>query len=49
MCHVSVTAATLKEIGQFVVNANTLGKEGFVSLETWLVFFILEKAWGLAA
>lgn len=49
MCHVSVTAATLKEIGQFVVNTNTLGKEGFVSLETWLVFFILEKAWGLAA
>lgn len=40
MCHVRVTAATLKKMGQFVVSINTLGKEGFVRIETWLLFFI---------
>lgn len=49
MCHINVTAVTLQEISQFVVNINTKERENLVKAETRSVVFASKAGWGLAA
>lgn len=50
MCHVSVIAATLKEIGQFVVNTNTeVGKGGFCQSRDLAGVFYLGESLGFGS